>query len=151
MYHTQNNKSIRSASDILGLGAYHCAPMPKHTWKQWGARFRQAIADKPIPVRQAVVAERLGVADSTLRSWLNGSRDINLVDFFRICAAGDVDPRQILFEGQESTEPEEGNTPVTMSDAYRHTDEVGRSLIDIAVAEALQRGQRAKRTKPRST
>lgn len=39
----------------------------------------------------------LGMSESALRSWINGNREINLTDFFRLCAAIKADPRQMLF------------------------------------------------------
>ena len=64
-------------------------------WRGWGKRFRAECADRGLNL--AMVAERLDLAESTLRSWTNGTREINLADFFRLCNAADVDPKSILF------------------------------------------------------
>lgn len=39
----------------------------------------------------------MDMAESTLRSWTNNTRDINLKDFFALCDAADLDPVQVLF------------------------------------------------------
>lgn len=44
-----------------------------------------------------MIAEVMGLAESTLRSWTNGTRDINLKDFFALCDAARIDPAHALF------------------------------------------------------
>ena len=57
-------------------------------------------------LRPITVAGRLSLSEPALRSWLNGNRQINLVDFFRLCAAAMADPRMILF-GSVGLTPEQ--------------------------------------------
>ena len=64
-------------------------------WKLWGQRLRTHMKEQRL--RPVVVASRVGIEEPTLRSWINGNRQINLSDFFRLCAAVKADPRQILF------------------------------------------------------
>lgn len=64
-------------------------------WKEWGKRVRVQMKERRM--RPGAVAAKLGIAEPTLRSWLNGSREINLSDFVRLCAAVKGDPRQLLF------------------------------------------------------
>lgn len=45
------------------------------------------------------IAERMGRSESALRSWTNGNREINLSEFFALCAAAEVHPSQALFGG----------------------------------------------------
>lgn len=80
---------------------------PRDPWAGWGQRLRAHVKEKRIPWEK--VAARVGesgVAISTVRSWLNGTRDINLVDFFALCKAAEADPAAILF-GVSSLTPEQ--------------------------------------------
>jgi transcriptional regulator with XRE-family HTH domain len=56
----------------------------------WGARFREQIKAKGKSLGQ--IAEKLGLAESTVRSWTNGTRDVNLSDYLKLCAAAQLDP-----------------------------------------------------------
>lgn len=64
-------------------------------WKLWGPRFRVHMRENRLSTR--VVAERLRMSESALRSWLNGNREVNVTDFFRLCDVANADPRRILF------------------------------------------------------
>lgn len=64
-------------------------------WKLWGPRFRVHMREKRLSTR--VLAERLRMSESALRSWLNGNREVNVTDFFRLCDVAKADPRRILF------------------------------------------------------
>jgi transcriptional regulator with XRE-family HTH domain len=64
-------------------------------WKLWGPRFRVHMREKRLSTRD--LAERLRMSESALRSWLNGNREVNVTDFFRLCDVAKADPRPILF------------------------------------------------------
>ena len=64
-------------------------------WKLWGPRFRVHMRENRLSTR--VVAERLRMSESALRSWLNGNRQVNVTDFFKLCDVANADPRRILF------------------------------------------------------
>lgn len=68
------------------------------TGARWARRFREALKAQESSL--AKVAEKMGVAESTVRSWTNGHRDINLDDFLRLCNAAEVDAAVILFADQ---------------------------------------------------
>lgn len=61
----------------------------------WGARFKRECQLARVSTRQA--AEKIGQAESTVRSWINGTRQLNLTDFFRLCDAAGVNPGVVLF------------------------------------------------------
>jgi hypothetical protein len=46
------------------------------------------------------IAEKLGRAESSVRSWTNGTRQINLVEFLELCDAAGIDPAACLFAGK---------------------------------------------------
>ena len=64
----------------------------------WGRRFREGSKRKGLNLRQ--IAERMDLAESTVRSWTNGNRDINLTDFLKLCEAAGLDPAVTLFAGR---------------------------------------------------
>jgi transcriptional regulator with XRE-family HTH domain len=84
-----------------------------------------------------LLAERLGMSESALRSWLNGNREVNVTDFFRLCDVAKADPRRILFGrvglsaaqkralGQRIVESLEADTAVTRR-LHRPTPTVSR-------------------------
>lgn len=78
--------------------------MPVQPWKSWGQRIRVHMREKKL--RPVNVAASLEMSDSALRSWLNGTRQINLSDFFRLCDVVKADPRQMLF-GSPGLSPEQ--------------------------------------------
>lgn len=79
-------------------------PTDAHSWIDWGTRLRAHMKEKRL--RAVVVADALKMSESALRSWINGNRELNLHDFFRLCAAVKADPSQILF-GRPSFSPEQ--------------------------------------------
>lgn len=81
---------------------YHSA-MNKdlHPWHGWGERLKTHLEqrDENLAKLSEKMTNRDGdpMAESTLRSWTNGTRKINLVDFIRLCSAAQADPALILF------------------------------------------------------
>lgn len=61
----------------------------------WGQRFRDLAKERGLSLGQ--LAERLDRAESTVRSWTNGTRDINLSEFLELCTAAGIDPALVLF------------------------------------------------------
>jgi transcriptional regulator with XRE-family HTH domain len=76
--------------------------MPKRTVLGWGPRFRYALKAKGLTV--ADVAEKIGRAESSVRSWLNGNREINLSEFVELCASARLEPAAVLSDDQEGHE-----------------------------------------------
>ncbi len=71
--------------------------MKNRTPLGWGPRFKAALFSKGKTLRD--VAEKLGRAESSVRSWTNGTRLINLNEFLELCAAAGIDPAYTLFDG----------------------------------------------------
>lgn len=65
-------------------------------WLDWGRRLRAHVREQP-DISWAKIARDLDISEAAVRHWCNGTRDINLADFFRLCAAAKADPAQILF------------------------------------------------------
>lgn len=99
----------------------------KPLWRDWGPRFRDLSRDKKISTR--ALAEKLELSESAVRSWLNYNREINLTDFFKLCAAGNIDPSQVLFGTSD-------DNFIAISRAWEQADEQGKRLLRIA-AEAV--------------
>lgn len=93
--------SIPIASDAPGHGVYP-SPVPKKTVMGWGPRFRYAIKSRGLTV--ADVAEKIGRAESSVRSWLNGNREINLSEFVELCASARLEPAAVLTDENEGHE-----------------------------------------------
>lgn len=64
----------------------------------WGARFREQAKERGLSLGQ--IAGKLDLAESTVRSWTNGTRDINLADFLKLCEAAEIDAALVLFAGK---------------------------------------------------
>lgn len=78
--------------------------MDKNIWKTWGKRLKALAKEKGLNL--AALAEKLGLAESTVRSWTNGTHNTTLKDFFLLCAAADLDPALVLF-GMPIMNPEQ--------------------------------------------
>jgi transcriptional regulator with XRE-family HTH domain len=90
--------SIHIASDAHARRVYPRL-MPKRTVLGWGPRFRYALKAKGLTV--ADVAEKIGRAESSVRSWLNGNREINLSEFIELCASARLEPAAVLSDDSE--------------------------------------------------
>lgn len=95
--------SIHHVSDYAPRPQYHFRMSEKvHEWSGWGRRFRAQIKEKDLSLA-AVAAKMIPpdsdepLAESTLRSWTNGTRNINLSDVFWLCEVAGVDPAIVLF------------------------------------------------------
>lgn len=95
--------SIHDVSHRQPRLQYDCGMDKKpHAWLDWGNRFRAQAKEKGRSLAQ-VAALMISpetdeaLAESTLRSWTNGTRQINLSDFFWLCDTAEVDPAMVLF------------------------------------------------------
>lgn len=94
-------KSIPLVSDLLLRCLYAIEMAKSSEWKSWGERLKYHL--KASGSSLAKLAERMPnrdgepMAESTLRSWTNGTRRINLEDFFELCRRAEADPAVILF------------------------------------------------------
>ena len=85
------------------MSILHVSPLPTRPvyppgmadWELWGKRFRALIKDRGLTL--GTLSGKLDMSESGLRSWVNGNREINLADFFRLCKAASIDPSQVLF------------------------------------------------------
>ena len=93
--HISGAMSIRGASPSDTISLYPDGMGRKSEVRHWGARFRNEASRKGISTRD--VAAKVDQAESTVRSWLNGTREVNLTDFVRLCDAAGIDPALVLF------------------------------------------------------
>jgi hypothetical protein len=85
-----------SGETFAAIAAGDNAVMP---WTNWPDRFRAHLARHTI--YQAGLGEYMTpkVKPATISHWLTKRRNINLKDFFQLCAAAGADPVKILFGG----------------------------------------------------
>lgn len=96
---TGREKSIHHVSDLRRSGPY-AGRMGEETDKtpgKWGTRFRALAKAKGWDL--AKIAEAMERSESGVRSWTNGSRDINLAEFLQMCKVVGLDPAVVLFTG----------------------------------------------------
>ena len=63
--------------------------------KDWGKRFRAHM--KLHGLSQEALAEQIGRTQGAVGHWLRGRNQINLDEFWELCAAAGADPKLILF------------------------------------------------------
>lgn len=78
-------------------------------WRHWGARLKLHMKERGIS--QEAVAEKMDMTQGGFSHWVNGRREVNLGDFFRVCEIVRADPRDILFG--------ETDTSMVLSDLQR--------------------------------
>lgn len=103
---------------------------PEVSWQAWGARFREAAKEKGKTFPQIGRAMKPARADSTIRSWTNGTRKINLIEFFELCRAADVDPAVVLF-----------GSPLMTAELRRSLSDTARKVIEADPAASPTYGQ----------
>lgn len=103
----------------------------------WGQRFRELLKAKSLKLSQ--IARDMDLAESTLRSWTNGSRDINLSDFLKLCQAAGLDPAVILFADQVDAKF------LAIGVAWSKADENQRGVLWTAAQGILAQHEQQKR------
>lgn len=116
--------SIPIESHRSNTPAYIPRMAKRKVWQDWGARFRTECRLKGTSTR--ALSEKLGLAESSVRSWLNGTREINLSDFFLLCDTAGIDPATVLFAGR--------NDPRfhAIQRTWSRTDERGKEVLLMA-------------------
>jgi transcriptional regulator with XRE-family HTH domain len=122
--------SIPIASQVLARKFYIRLMARRKHWEDWGTRFRNCAREKGMSTRS--LAEKIGLAESSVRSWINGTREINLTDFFQMCEVAGIDPATVLFA--------ERNDPRLnlIGKVWVQTDERGKEVLLMA-AEVARR------------
>lgn len=87
--------AIPFVSDAIRGRKYYRGMAKDDAWTDWPIRYRNHVKEKG--VRWATIAERMDTTEAGIRHWLNGTRQINLTDFFNLCDAADADPAIVLF------------------------------------------------------
>ena len=112
-------------------------------WKAWGIRFRQHCRAKHLSLR--TISERIERAESTVRSWTNGTRDINLVDFFRLCIAAGIDRPGSLFTSGAENRPAQDKEFVALGEAWQYANSEWKATL-LTAADAIIKQHRAARS-----
>lgn len=116
--------------------------MKGKTTLDWGPRFRAHLKAKGKTLAQ--VAEAIGRAESTVRSWTNGTREINLGEFIDLCKAAGLDAALVLFTGRVDAKFLE------IGEAWRDADEREREAF-LIVAEGIRAKYATARAETSST
>lgn len=129
--------SIPTVSDNQGALPYYSL-MEKDDWKTWGPRFKALAKENGETL--ATVAEKMGLAESTLRSWTNGTHDVNLADVMEMCAHADVNPALVLF-----------NAPLMRPEIKSQLRDLAKNVFDAdhSIVPGYQKQAKPPRTKPR--
>lgn len=69
----------------------------RNNWQAWPTRFKAHYRKGGMTAGD--VAGKLDITEAGLRHRLNGTRQVDLPEFFQMCAAIDADPIEILFGG----------------------------------------------------
>ena len=109
----------------------------KKGWQGWGMRYREMVKAKGLTL--AKVAEKMDMAESTLRSWTNANRSIKLHLFVRICEAAGLDPAVVLFAGQVDEDF------LDIGEAWRHAQGHERESLILSAEAILARHGIARR------
>lgn len=115
--------SIHSVSDARDTFVYDCGMADtSQPWLDWGARFRRMIKDKGLSLAQ--IGERMTPqrAESSLRSWTNDTRRVNLEEFFALCAAAELDPAVVLFARPVMTDRQHDAINTLVTEKMREPD-----------------------------
>jgi transcriptional regulator with XRE-family HTH domain len=94
------DESIPPVSDTVNptvypLGMVWSGDDFKKWGNAWGKRYRAYLRSKGRSLKD--VAEAMELAESTLRSFTNGTRSPSLVEFLTMCQLAEADPATILF------------------------------------------------------
>jgi transcriptional regulator with XRE-family HTH domain len=94
------DESIPPVSDTVNptvypLGMVWSGAEFKKWGNAWGKRYRIYLRSKNRGLKD--VAEAMDLAESTLRSFTNGTRSPSLVEFLTMCQLAEADPATILF------------------------------------------------------
>jgi transcriptional regulator with XRE-family HTH domain len=141
---SQNRLSCQYPLNHTGFAPLRTIEAVKE-WKTWGSRFRQQCRDKGLNL--AKIAERLDLAESTVRSWTNGTRKINLSDFFRLCGAAGIEPSEVLFAEADQNQPlPDAEKFLAMTEAWRYASPEWKEML-LTTADAIIQQHRATRSR----
>jgi transcriptional regulator with XRE-family HTH domain len=103
MDHINTIGNCRSQAFYYGLSVLPSKALAypaKMAWSEWGKRLKAHM--KVEGISQEKVGEHFDVTQGAVAHWLSGRREINLSDFFKLCAFVRADPRRILFGETEA-------------------------------------------------
>lgn len=123
--------------------------MDSLTWKGWGLRLKKHMRDAKIT--QEEVGAKMETSQGGVAHWLSGRREINLTDFFTLCAAAQASPREILFGVDNNAAIVEGlkATLAEHPELMRHIAQP--AVSDARVAESLEARKPQKKSRTRTT
>lgn len=87
----------------------------------WGARFVEMLKAKHSSV--AKIAPMIDLSEAAVRHWTNGTRQLTLEQFLKLCDAAEIDPAVVLFAGQVD------DKFLAIGEAWRQADDLGREVL----------------------
>lgn len=100
----KTHRHTNTIGNFLASRNYYATSVPLFTlrpyplgmdWQGWGKRLKAHM--KTAGVTQDALAEKMDVTQGAIAHWLSGRREINLNDYFKLCALAAADPRAVLF------------------------------------------------------
>lgn len=148
--------SIHHVSDTQNTDLYHSTmQINDEPWRRWPERLKLHVKEKGLQWSQ--IAADMNVTEGTVRHWRKGVRDINLKDFFQLCAVAQADAYLVLF-GRPFFSPEQTkklteNLNALFSDPSSHPEyrkfssDLKRATPTLREARATYKNARAPKTK----
>lgn len=106
---------------------------------KWGTRFREALKARNSNLAKLAEHKKVDRSESALRSWTNGTRDINLSEFLQLCDAAGIDPAVVLFAGKVD------NKFLDIGEAWGKANPVQREVLWTAAQGILAQNESLKR------
>lgn len=99
VYRRFSGNAIPPVSSVASAPIYSfgMATKTKYAWEGWGGRFKKAAAANNWTIKRLAGRKDAVAKEAALRHYSNGTRDIKLRDFFKLCEQAEVDPHDILF------------------------------------------------------
>lgn len=112
--------STHTVSDAWRAPPYYRRMPYRDVWKGWPARFKAHY--RKHHMRASDVAEKLAITEAALRHRLNGTRQVDLAEFFAMCAAVEANPLEILFGGLPLSDEQMASLGQAMHSLLWHRD-----------------------------
>lgn len=103
---------------------------PRTDWPMWSQRLTDFLKYRQ---RRSLpsIADEMGLTVGGVRHWLNGHRQILLIQFFKLCEAARADPQEILFGQTDRMSDRQRSMLKAYEDAPDHVRRAIDSLLNM--------------------